>query len=317
VSSEARHGLPKFLAAAGALFLARIALGTAVIPPGVAPLVDLSSAALFVGLPVAGAFWAATAPWRPASSLGFLLGGAALQAGCVAAVRAIGPGGWAPLLVGSLGQFGLLCWCVGLGALVAGAIKEKNLLLPVAVFLAGLDVFFVFHPAGPVAKALAERPEVFTSVALAVPSAREAAQGGPALVPRVEPFAYVGPADIFFAALFFVCLHRFGMRTAATAKWLVPALCLYLVVTLAPIGLGMLPALVPIGAVVLAVNWREFRLSGQERAMTAFVALVSLAVATYGVWARATKPPAPPPASSLPGGGQAPPEPARSPPPGP
>lgn len=317
MSSEAGSGLLKFFAAAGSLFLARVVLGVAELPPGIAPLVDLLSAAVFVGLPVAAAYWASSFPWRPAGSLGFLLGGAGLQALCVVAVRAIGPGGWVPLLVGSLGQFGLLCWCVGLGALVAGAIKERNLLLPVALFLAGLDVFFVFHPSGPVAKALAERPEVFTSIALAVPSAREASVGGPALVPRVEPFAYIGPADIFFAALFFVCLHRFGMRTSATAKWLVPALGLYLVLTFAPFGLGMLPALVPIGIVVIAVNWREFQLSGQEKAMTAFVAAVSLALAGYGVWARSTMPPTPPAASSLPGGGQAPPEPATSPLPGP
>lgn len=310
MSSERSGGLRVFLACALVLFAVRTLLALVEMPPGLAGSVDYLSAGLFVGLPIAAVYAASDFPWGPRWSLGFLLGGAAVQAGSVLFLRSSGPGGWLPLIVGSLGQLGLLCWCLGLGALVAGAVKEKNLLLPVALFLAGLDVFFVFHPSGPVAKALEQSPGVFASVALAVPGAREAVPGGPALLPRVEPFAYVGPADIFFAALFFVCLRKFGMRHRETARWLVPVLVAYLVVTLAPWGLGMLPALVPIGAVVLAVNWREFRLTGQEKAMTAFVAAISLGLAAYGVWARAMRPPAPPAAPSLPGGGQSPPAPA-------
>jgi hypothetical protein len=44
------------------------------------------------------------------------------------------------------------------------------------------------------------------------------------------------------------------------------------------IPLRALPALVPIGIIVIAVNWREFQLTKQERAMTAALGVVCLLV---------------------------------------
>jgi hypothetical protein len=302
-SSEGR-GLARFFGLVAVLFAVRVVLGAAEFPAQLLPALDLLSAAVFVGVPVVAVFSGASHAWRPSQALALLVAGAAVHAGAVLAGRGLPASGWPALLVASAGQAGLLCWCMALGALVAGLVKERNLLVPVGIFLAGLDALLVFHPGGPVARIVAERPEVFTSVALAVPAAR--GQTG-AVGPQVEPFAYVGPADLFFSAMFFVCLFRFGMRTRETAAWLVPALVAYLCLAFVPGLLGMLPALVPIGITVVAVNWREFNLDRSEKAMTAGVAVLAVAMAAYGVWARAGTPPAPPAGPSLPAGGQAPP----------
>lgn len=292
-------GLLWFFVLAGVLFALRVLLGLAEFPPSVAPFVDAVSVVAFVALPVVAVFRAGSHPWTGRLAALFIVGGIVLQAGALLVARTPAGGGITGLLVQSVGQFGLVAWCTGLGALVASLMKDRNLLLPVALFLAGLDVFFVVHPSGPVAKVVAEKPEILSSVALEVPAAREAAPGAPPQAPRIEPFAYVGPADVFFSAMFFAALFRFEMRARETARWLVAALVAYLVIVMMPIGMGMLPALVPIGLTVILVNLKEFRLSGQEKAMTLLVGAVSIALAGYGVWSRLTRPPKPP-AGSLP-----------------
>lgn len=300
-------GLAGFFLLTGVLFALRVLLGLVEFPQAVAPVVDVLSVVAFVGLPVLAVFRAGSHPWTKSTAALFIVGGIVLQAGGLLLSRSPVGGGVVGLVVQSIGQFGLVAWCTGLGALVASLIKEKNLLLPVALFLAGLDVFFVFHPSGPVAKVVAERPEILTSVALEVPMAREAVPGAAPRAPRIEPFAYVGPADVFFSAMFFVALFRFEMRARETARWLVAALVAYLIVVMLPIGMGMLPALVPIGLTVVLVNLREFQLLAQEKAMTAFVGAIAIALAGYGVWSRITRPPTPPAVPSQPGSGQLPP----------
>jgi hypothetical protein len=198
--------------------------------------------------------------------------------------------GFAPVLVEALGQVGLAGWTLGLGVLVATMIKDKNMILPIALFLAGFDMFLVFTPTGPTARFLESQPEVFQSVAMSVPAPQPS---GTESTPeaRVEPMAFVGPADLFFVATFFVCLHRFKMRVLETARWLVPVMATYLAVVLLPFGLGMLPALVPIGATVLLVNRREFQLSRDEKLGTALTALIAFGLAAYGLFARLTQTP--------------------------
>jgi hypothetical protein len=306
--SEARPtGLRDFLLIATGLFGLRVLMGLVTVPPESAFALSLAAAVVFVALPVVATFRGASQPWTPKLAWGLFAGGLALQAVCVLALRPVLPEtGVVAVLVSALGQFGLAVWCLGLGAGVAQAVKDKNLLVPMATFLAGFDVYLVFNPTAPTATILSQAPQVFSSVAMSVPAARPATVAPQAA--EIVPMAYVGPADLIFVGVFLVCLYRFGMRVRETALWLVPVLVVYLALVLAPIGLTGLPALVPIGATVLAVNAREFKMTGQEKAASWLVALVALALAAYGLFRRATYvPPAAPAETSLPAGVPAPP----------
>jgi hypothetical protein len=165
-----------------------------------------------------------------------------------------------------------------LGALLATTLKEPNLIPPVAIFLAGFDMLAIFWPESPTQRILAAHPQMFQSIAASVPSIT----GG--------PLAYIGPADFFFLAMFFIALHRFRLRTGTTFKWMMLTLLLYIGivicfggVSIGPITLGMLPALVPIGIVTLLVNWPEFRLTAEEKWMTLVVACFSIAMMVFAL----------------------------------
>lgn len=306
--SEGRPtGLRDFLLFAAGLFGLRVLMGLVTVPPASAFALSLVAAVVFVALPVVATFRGASHPWTPKLAWGLFAGGLALQAACVLLLRpALPETGVLTVLVSALGQFGLTVWCLGLGAGVAQAVKDKNLLVPMATFLAGFDVYLVFNPQAPTAKILSQAPQVFNSVAMSVPAARPATAAPQAA--EIVPLAFVGPADLIFVGVFLVCLYRFGMRVRETALWLVPVLVVYLVLVLAPIGLTGLPALVPIGATVLAVNAKEFKMSGQERAASWIVALIAAGLAGYGLFRRATYvPPAAPAETSLPAGVPAPP----------
>lgn len=241
----------------------------------------------FVALPIYGLFQAAAHPWSPKPAWLLLVGGALIHAAAAFLLRAMPPFGLPSVIVEALGQVGLSGWTLGLGVLVAMLIKDKNMILPIAVFLAGFDMFLVFSPMGPTAKIIEAQPEVFQSIAMSVPAPRPMGPEAPTGA-AVQPMAFVGPADLFFVTTFFVCLYRFKMRVAATARWLVPVMAAYLLVVLLPTGLSMLPALVPIGATVLLVNRGEFKLSRDEAIGTALAVGLAIILAGYGVYSRIT-----------------------------
>lgn len=289
------NGLRAFFAVAGALLVLRVLVGEARVPDGVAPLLNLLSTVAFLAVPIVALFYASLHRWTPRLAAGFLVGGVAVHALSILIARqAMGPGIGRAILE-SVGQTGLMFWCVGLGALLGTLLKDGNLLLPIALFLAGFDVFLILTPTSLPQQIMQRSPEAFRAVAVQVPGV------------GIGPLAFVGPADFFFLAMFFVALHRFGMRTGATLKWVVPVLLAYVLVVVylghlswGPIQLGALPALLPIGLTVLLVNARTFRLKADEWAATGVVAAVALGLAWLGyknaVNARRT--PTPPPVSS-------------------
>jgi hypothetical protein len=269
------------------LFVARVFLGTTLFPPALAAVLVFVVSVAFVALPIFGLFQAASHSWTAKPAWLLLAGGAVIHAAAALLLRSMPPSGLPSVIVEALGQVGLSGWTLGLGVLVAMLIKDKNMILPIAVFLAGFDIFLVFSPKGPTAKFIEAQPEVFQSIAMSVPTPRPTGPEAPAGA-AVQPMAFVGPADLFFVATFFVCLYRFKMRVAATAKWLVPVMAAYLLVVLLPTGLGMLPALVPIGATVLLVNRGQFKLSRDEAIGTAMAVGLAVMLAGYGIYSRVT-----------------------------
>lgn len=288
-------GTRMLLIVAGVLALLRIGTAYLAVPAGLATFLSVLATLIFVAWPILAIFRAAGDRWDAKTGFILLGIGVALHLGGVLVARFglhdQGPG--AVFLI-ALAQSGLLLWCVALGALLSMLIRDKNLLLPVAIFLAGLDMFLVFAPVGIARQIVEKNPELFKSVAYTVP---KVATGEP--TGMIVPMAFVGPADFFFLAMFFVAICRFNMRVHETLKWIVPVLLGYLAIVMlaggvriGPISLGMLPALLPIGLTVLLVNRKEFKLAKDEKAATVVVGLIAVALAGLAIWMslKASKP---------------------------
>lgn len=275
-------GMSVFLGTLLALVLLRTALGYVVVPPEWGTWVSAITSAIFLGLPIVALYFAGAWKWTPGRALLFVAAGMVVQFGLYALVRqpVIFHSPFVNLIAG-LSQAGLPIWTVGLGALIATLLKDKNMILPIAIVLAILDMLLVFTPVGTVNQVLRKAPVAFTSVALSVPKVRTHAEPQAPRGAALAPAAYAGPADFVFLSMFFVALFRFEMRTKETLLWVIPALIVYMGLT----GLThmSLPAMVPIGLVVLIVNAREFKLTMEEAITTGVFAALALGLLIYGL----------------------------------
>jgi hypothetical protein len=284
--SKDRPGVAAFWIVVGVLAVLRIAVAFWSVPVSFAMVSTVLLTVLFLGLPIWAVFQAARDRWTPGLAAVYLFFGVAMHAFGVVATRTFATRGFAEIAMNSVGQAGLMIWCLGLGALLTSLLKDKNLLLPVAIFLAGFDAFLILTPTSLPQQIMQKAPEVFKSVASQVPGMVQRA--GEATV-QAGPAVYVGPADLFFLSMFAIALHKFGMRVRETQRWVMPVLIVYLLVvlffggvSLGPVSLGALPALVPIGLTILLVNLREFQMKPDEKAATAVVAVLALALAGWG-----------------------------------
>lgn len=269
------------------LFALRIVMAYTSLPVNTAAIVSLLATVVFVAAPILALFSAARFEWTALHGAFFLVGGVIAHAGgYLLAEKVLGGRGGGAVVLLALAQTGLMFWCLGLGALVAQRITDRNLLLPIALFLAGFDMFLVFSPTGPTKILVQQKPEVFQAVAMSVPRVATSEEA----VGAVQVMAYVGPADLFFLAMFFIALFKFRMRTRETLIAIIPVLVGYLAIVLflggvriGGVSLAMLPALLPIGATVLLVNAREFRLTTQEKVSTAIVGVLAVGMALFGL----------------------------------
>lgn len=242
------------------------------------PALNVLSTLLFLGIPLAYVYQAArvTLSWRATTLL--LLGSFAVFVGAGLLFNQV-QGAIAGLLHG-LGQGALLAAAGSAGMLVARAVKEPNMLVPIAPVLALVDIATVLSPVGIAKQVMDKAPEVFEKVAVKVPS-----------VGSAVPLAFMGPADVLFVAMFFAVLHRAGFHAKATLLWLIPTLVGYMLFVLLLGGVSVggfrlsgLPALVPVAAVILIVNRGCFTLSASEKRMTwvliGITALITVALLT-------------------------------------
>jgi hypothetical protein len=266
-------GLAAFFATLGILALLRVAMAYLLVPEFLRLPISLAITVVFVVLPIVALFRAGSHQWTARLALAFVAVGMAIQF----LLPMVSPGkeGLLPILIDAVSQQGLPMWTVGLGALLALLLKDKNLLLPVSIFLALFDIFLVFTPVGFVQQLMKKAPNLLPALAHRIPEvATKPAETG---VP-VGTFAHVGPADFLFMGMFFIALHRFGMRTKETFRWILVALAIY--IPLAFI-VGPVPLLVPIGLTVLLVNIREFKMTTEEKVSTALVAIIGVAIVAY------------------------------------
>jgi len=276
----------------------RLVIGMVSIPVSLVAPVSVIVSVVFVGAPILGLFSAARYPWSFKRALIFLVVGVAIWYGSYVGAMHVAEPMIGGLLI-ALSQSGLIVWCFAIGSLLALVLKDKNLILPIAVFLALFDMWLVFAPEGLVQRSVVQgQAETLRAVAYQVPEVRATSAGG-----RAAAMLYVGPADYLFISMFFVALYRFRMRTVRTLKVIVPVLGVYLLTVLlfsgvhvGPISLGALPALLPIGLVVLIVNRDQFNLNRDEKLVTWFIAIAGTAFITW----RILQPLPPPQVETLP-----------------
>lgn len=226
-----------------------------------------------MALPILALFAGAGHRWDLKQAIPIVVLGVLIHVGSGELVKmAVGPA--AKGVFQAVGQAGLVVWCMGIGAALACLLKDRNMLLPIAAFLALFDMWLVFAQEGLVSTAIRTgvAPIRLEDVAYRIPQV--ATTSAPALG-FAQDRAYIGPADLLFLAMFFTALYRFRMRPRKTFRVIVPVLLAYLAVVLlfgdvevGPIRLGALPALLPIGVTVLWVNRSEFKLLPEERAIT-------------------------------------------------
>ena len=288
------RGIPGFFALVGLVLALRLALTYVAVPFGLVNLGSIVVTAIFLALPILAIYRGADDTWNPRVALTFLIGGLATHFG-LAFVAKSSLTGFPQVLALTLSQGGMLTWCVGLGALIATLIKERNIVLPIGIFLAAYDMFLVLTPLGMTRQIMEKAPKVLPNVAWSIPKVATTAPTGAPL----HDLAFIGPADFIFMGMFFVVLFRFGMRTRETLIWLTPTLLGYLAIVLllgdVRIGsatLGALPALVPIGACVLLVNRSEFKLNKDEKLSTIVLAVLAIGAVIWGA-TRPVPPPAP------------------------
>jgi hypothetical protein len=273
---EQRRGV--LLAAVVAAFLALMWVTFAApLPPQYLVPASVVATVLFMFLPVCGIFLAAGLRWSTKHGAIVLALGVA---GVLLLSRVQTGNTWSDGAIQAALQLSRIAWPVALGTLVGTLVRDKNLLIPIALFLITFDILLVLAPRGPT-RAMMEQPVArmaFETLAYQVPAPRSQAEE-PTV--RPQPLAQIGPADSLFLAMFAFALYRFGMRVRKTFVWMAVALTLYLAIvifaggtSIAGIQLKMLPGLVPMGVVMLAVNWREFSLSPEERRLIYGVVVV-------------------------------------------
>ena len=285
---NSKSGLIAFFLTLAALAILRIAMSYLLVPEALKLPLSILVTVVFVAAPVLALFSAGRHPWTPKLAVLFVVAGALLQFGLPLAFGSAK--GFTALLLDAISQQGLPMWTVGLGALLATLLKDKNLLLPVSIFLALFDIFLVFTPVGFVQVLMKKAPNLLPAMAHHIPQVvtQQSEVGA-----RIGTFAVIGPADFVFMAMFFIALWRFHMRTRETFRWLLVALAVYLPLAFI---LGPVPLLVPIGLSVLIVNIREFRMTSEEKVSTIAVAVIGLAIVAYA----ATRPKPVEPAAPLP-----------------
>lgn len=252
------------------------------VPLIIVPAANILMGCLFLGGPLLALCFAARDPWTPKMGLLFFVGGITLQAGCYFLQSDVFQQNGIPQqVINALGQVGLPMWCVGLGALLAILIKDRNIVVPIAIFLACFDMFLVFSPLGLTRIIIHRASAVLTNIAAQVPVATHQTTGE-----KITPGALAGPADFMFLAMFLVAIFRHNLKGRRTVLVVIPTLVGYmLLVNVLHIPL---PALVPIGIVVLAVNWKEFQLTPHEKLSTALVTALGLGLFTWGMFQKPT-----------------------------
>lgn len=167
-----------------------------------------------------------------------------------------------PSLLGMLMYGLILLTAASIGYLVSLRIKDKNLLLPVVMFAASIDFWTVTK--GPVSSMMTHLPGLVNAVSAPIPAAGTG---------TFVPFLMMGMGDPLFMAVVFGAVHSLGMNGRRNYWFIFSIMTLAMLLVMVGI-VPYLPALVALAIAVIAANWREIKLSKQEKISIAIVGVV-------------------------------------------
>jgi hypothetical protein len=180
---------------------------------------------------------------------------------------------------GIASEVGLIFAAMGLGLLVAHAIRYPNMLLPVAIAAGLVDVWGV-NLGGPVQQTLKKAPQIVEKATVKIPTI-----GAARLQDRRKAPSYVGlvgVGDFLFLSILFSCLAKFGMNLMGSFWW-TAALCviafLLLQVTSA------LPGLPFIALGIIVPNWRYFQFTREEKFALLYAGIFLVGLLAIGFFA--------------------------------
>jgi hypothetical protein len=192
------------------------------------------------------------------------------------------------LVLHTLRELFFILAAVGLGSLVAYGIRDRNILLPAAVFAAFADYIVVNYG--------------LVHWALTTPGkGQRALNAMSAHVPSLHPglpVLTVGFADFLFLSIFFACVFRFHLRLRETfiAFFLLLSLSFWVVIRYG----AAVPALAPMALGFVAANFKCFKLSREEMQAMAAAAAIVLIAALFLILRRPHARPQPPSPPALP-----------------
>ncbi|MGQ9732200.1 MAG: hypothetical protein ACUVX8_13135 [Candidatus Zipacnadales bacterium] len=256
--------------ALGALYLLLLLLAPHVRAPA-ALWVGVVSLVVFIYFPLAIVYHGVCVPLGPA---GELLGGIIALGIWLAMVGLEGIANAS--LVGPAQSVSLLVTAMFFGMIASRVMRDRNILLPACIVAAFVDLLSVKW--GLTGHALEQAPTLVTKLSVAIPqlAATPRMAGGVRGFPIV---ATIGLGDIFFIALFFGAAARFGLPLRRTFCWVFPLVVVAMALTLMEVlpwrGIPGLP-FVSFG--FLAANFRQFRLSAEERRALGVASLLLIVV---------------------------------------
>ena len=183
------------------------------------------------------------------------------------------------LLIGPAASVVFLLLCLFMGRLISRILREANILLPVCVVAAAADIFTVYW--GPTAKFLEAAPQVVRSLSVAIPEIGSAA--GPEGAAGLTFVATMGLGDFIFLAVFLAAGARLGFNLARTAWTIGIILAAGLASFFFVPTVAQIPLLPFVAAGFLIANWREFRLTAEEKRNLLYAALI-IGVIAIVIW---------------------------------
>ncbi len=168
-----------------------------------------------------------------------------------------------------LGFFVTLAGTFG-GVLLSRIVRERNVLLPVALVAMPIDYIGAMTPIGFTHDVM-QHPGIVHAVSVPVPT-----------VGSIHPIGFIGPGDALFIAFYFAAILRLEMNGRGTFWLMYALLTLTLLYVLLPRSLPV-AALVPMGVAVVLANARCFTLKRDEVFAMLYAAalVVALVVGFY------------------------------------
>ncbi len=169
--------------------------------------------------------------------------------------------------------------CAFFGRLIARLVRERSMLVPIAVVLIMVDVFTVF--VGPTGEALEKAPDFVEKLSIGLPEVGSAAgeEGGAGL-------AFIGAAglgDFIFLGFFFVACARYGLRLDRTLWWVFALMTAAILGYLAMPAVPGIPLLPFISVGFLLANSGQFEFSSREKLYLAIGFVFISALLAVGV----------------------------------